>query len=537
MPVRLNRTLDPPPPDRRYDAAAPAKPLRVLLVEDSENDATFVLREIRKGGFQPVYERVWTAPAMKEALQQTWDLVISDFNMPNFSGFGALEVLKQNGVDVPFLLVSGQVGEETAVAAMRAGAQDYIMKRRLARLVPAIERELREAQTRAARNAAENALRDSEEQLRQAQKLEAIGCLAGGVAHDFNNILTAIMGYDDLLLQSLDASDPRRRHAEEVQRSAERAAALTRQLLIFSRKQVLQPRVIDLNVVVVDLEKMLRRLIGEDVTLQTLPTAPQARVKADLGQIEQVIMNLAVNGRDAMPNGGSITIKTAETTFDGSYAGCQPGPYVLLSVADTGTGMSEEVKAHLFEPFFTTKPAGQGTGLGLATSYGIVKQNGGHIEVSSTTGVGTTFSIYLPRVEQAVDSPTDNPKLSGSPSGLETLLIVEDESAVRELSELVLRDLGYNVVAASDGLEALRLRPQAQGVDLLVTDIVMPGLGGNELAERLRSVRPDLKVLFTSGHTEDRTTAARCPEAGTSFLQKPYRPDVLARKVREMLDA
>jgi CheY-like chemotaxis protein len=357
------------------------------------------------------------------------------------------------------------------------------------------------------------------------------------VAHDFNNILTAIMGYDDLLLQSLDASDPRRHLAEEVQRSAERAAALTRQLLAFSRKQVLQPRVIDLNVAVVDLEKMLRRLIGEDVTLQTLPAAPQARIKADLGQIEQVIMNLAVNARDAMPNGGSITIKTAETTFDGSHAGCQPGPYVLLSVADTGTGMSEEVKAHLFEPFFTTKPAGQGTGLGLATTYGIVKQNGGHIEVSSTTGVGTTFSIYLPRVEQAVDSPTVNPKLSGSPSGLETLLIVEDESAVRELSELVLRDLGYNVLAAPDGLEALRLRPQAQGVDLLVTDIVMPGLGGNELAERLRSVRPDLKVLFTSGHTEDRTAAARCLETGTSFLQKPYRPDVLARKVREMLDA
>jgi CheY-like chemotaxis protein len=307
--------------------------------------------------------------------------------------------------------------------------------------------------------------------------------------------------------------------------------------LAFSRKQPIEPKVLDLNSVVADLEKMLRRLLGEDIELLSVAATPLGRVEADPSQIEQVVMNLAVNARDAMPNGGTLTLKTANVTFDDVAArppGIEPGSYVMLSITDTGTGMSDEVKAHLFEPFFTTKPPDKGTGLGLATSYGIVKQSRGHIEVSSELGRGTTFCIYLPRVAQAILTPShvDEPCSLG---GDETLLLVEDEPAVRELNELILRELGYQVLTASDGLEALRLHPEAQEVDLLITDIVMPNLGGHELARRLRLAQPDLKILFTSGHTADKIGPASDVQ-GTGFLQKPYRPDVLATKVRRMLD-
>jgi signal transduction histidine kinase len=528
-----------PTQDNPPEEVGTSKTLRVLIVDDSENDAIVLLHALRKADYHPIYERVWSASAMKAALQgQSWEIVISDFHMPGFGGLEALQLLKESGLDTPFILVSGLVGEETAVAAMKAGAQDYIMKRNLGRLIPAIERELREAQTRAARKTAEEALRQSEEKLRQAQKVEAVGLLAGGVAHDFNNILTVIMGYSNLLLEGTEETNPQRRYAQELQLAAGRGASLTRQLLAFSRKQSIEPKVLDLNSVVADLEKLLRRLLGEDIELLSVATTPLGRVEADPSQIEQVVMNLAVNARDAMPNGGTLTLKTANVTFDdiaaGRPPGIEPGPYVMFSITDTGTGMSDEVKAHLFEPFFTTKPLDKGTGLGLATSYGIVKQNCGHIEVSSELGRGTTFCIYLPRVEQAILTPSlvDEPRSVG---GNETLLLVEDEPAVRELNELILRELGYQVLTASDGLEALRLRPEAQEVDLLITDIVMPNLGGHELARRLRLARPDLKILFTSGHTADKIAQVSDVQ-GTGFLQKPYRPDVLATKVRKMLE-
>src|SRR6266478_117895 len=351
---------------------ATPSPLRVLLADDSENDAVIVLHALRKAGYEPHYERVWTGPEMQAALQkQTWDLVISDYEMPGFGGFEALEVLKQSGQDLPFILVSAVVSEETAVAAMKSGAHDFIMKRKLARLGPAVERELREAQTRVARKAAEQALRQSEEQLRQAQKMEAVGRLAAGVAHDFNNMLTVITGHSELLLRQLAADDPRRKSAEQLEKTAYMAATLTRQLLTFSRKQVIEPRVLNLNAVIRSIEKMLRRLIGEDVQFSTLLDSTAGCIKADPGQIEQVIMNLAVNARDAMHNGGKLTITTANTTLDKSHLKTLPdscaGDYVVIEIADTGTGMSEEVKAHIFEPFFTTKPPGKGTGLGLAT--------------------------------------------------------------------------------------------------------------------------------------------------------------------------
>jgi signal transduction histidine kinase len=518
------------------------KALRALIADDSENDVLLLLRVLRKAGYEPVYERVWTAPAMKAALQrQAWDIVISDYEMPNFGGFEALQLLKESGHDLPFILVSAVISEETAVAAMKAGAHDYIMKRNLARLAPAIERELREAQTRVARKAAETALRQSEEQLRQVQKIEAVGRLAAGVAHDFNNILTAIMGHSELLLRQLDAGDPRRKNAEQIEKVAHLAAGLTRQLLIFSRKQVIEPRVLDLNAVILDIKKMLRRLIGENIEFCTLLDPAAGHIKADPGQIEQVIMNLAVNARDAMPKGGKLTVTTANTTRDKNHLKNFPdmgaGDYVMLAIADTGTGMSEEVKAHLFEPFFTTKPPGTGTGLGLATCFGIVKQNTGHINVHSELGSGTTFKIYFPQVQSAIEPLRVRNQPTGVAGGNETVLLVEDEPVVRELAVATLREKGYTVVEAVNGEEGLRLARQHDGkIDLVLTDVVMPVMGGKEMADALRTSHPDTKVLFTSGYTEDALGHHGVLRPGILFLPKPYLTATLARKVREVLD-
>jgi len=518
------------------------KPLRVLIADDSENDALILLHTLRKAGYEPAYERVCTAPMMKAALQgQSWDMVISDYEMPGFGGFEALQLLKESGQDLPFILVSAVVSEETAVAAMKAGAHDYIMKRKLARLAPAIERELREAQTRAARKKAEAALRLSEAQLRQAQKLEAVGRLAGGVAHDFNNILTVITGHSELLLRQMPAEDPRRKNAEQIEKSAFFAAALTRQLLTFSRKQVIEPRVLNPNTVVLDIKKMLRRLIGEDIEFCTVLDPAAGNIKADPGQIEQVIMNLAVNARDAMPTGGKLTITTSNTSLDENYLINFPdlsaGDYVMLAIADTGTGMSDEVKAHLFEPFFTTKPTGKGTGLGLATCFGIVKQNAGHINWYSELGLGTTFKIYFPRVQSALEPVGVRTPSAAVAGGHETVLLVEDERAVRELAASTLREKGYTVIEAVNGEEGLRVARQHEGrIDLVLTDVIMPVMGGKEMADQLHASHPDTKVLFSSGYTEDAIGHHGVLRPGIVFLQKPYMTTTLARKVREVLD-
>jgi signal transduction histidine kinase len=538
----MDKIIIPPNQSNSSETGVTNKALRVLIADDSENDVLVLLHVLRKAGYEPVYERVWTAPAMKAALQQqAWDIVISDYEMPNFGGFEALQLLKESGHDLPFILVSAVVSEETAVAAMKAGAHDYIMKRNLARLAPAIERELREAQTRVARKAAETALRQSEEQLRQVQKIEAIGRLAAGVAHDFNNILTAITGHSELLIRQLDADDPRRKNAEQIEKAAYRAAGLTRQLLIFSRKQVIEPRVLDLNAVILDIKKMLRRLIGEDIEFCTLLDPAAGHIKADPGQIEQVIMNLAVNARDAMPTGGKLTVTTANTTLDKNRLKYFPdmgaGDYVMLAIADTGTGMSEEVKAHLFEPFFTTKPPGTGTGLGLATCFGIVKQNTGHINVHSELGSGTTFKIYFPQVKSAIEPLRVRNRPTEVAGGNETVLLVEDEPVVRELAVATLREKGYTVVEAGNGEEGLRLAQQHDGkIDLVLTDVVMPVMGGKEMADALRTSHPDTKVLFTSGYTEDALGHHGVLRPGILFLPKPYLTATLARKVREVLD-
>ena len=761
------------------------KHLRILNVEDSQDDLALILRYLKRGGYEVYSERVETAEEMQKALDsKDWDIILSDFRMPHFTGLQALEVLKQSGRDIPFIIISGTIGEDVAVEAMQAGINDYIMKSNLSRLLPAIEREIQEAQNRRARQEAEIALqaseaelralfeamsdlilafdeegrylkvaptarellykssdsligktlhevfpkeeadffldyirraldekrtqrveykmliegvetwfdsrisplsektviwiarditerrlaeeavrrqkeilqrmfdhipimlcffdrfhriqlvnrewervrgwtleeiqtenidvlsesypneeerrrvqeflseatgewqeflvkgkdgretdatfavvalsdgtsisigqditarkraeeelRKSEEQLIQSQKLESIGRLAGGVAHDFNNLLTAINGYSDLSLRRLKTDDPIRNNIEEIKKAGERAAALTRQLLAFSRKQVMQPKIVDLNTIILDMEKMLQRLIGEDIELRTVIESELGTVKADPGQIEQVIMNLVINARDAMPQGGILTIETANVYLDEPYAtyhiSAKPGSYVMLAVSDTGTGMDEETKQHIFEPFFTTKEPGKGTGLGLATVYGIVKQSEGNIWAYSELGKGTSFKIYLPQL----GSVTGGREKTGAgdnslQKGTETILLVEDEDVVRHLSLEILESCGYKVIQAENGIEAMnKCGSNNCRIDLLVTDVVMPQMGGRELAERLSGIYPDMKVLFTSGYTDDAVVRHGIIDEGTNFIQKPFTLDAFAKKVRQLLDS
>ena len=382
-----------------------------------------------------------------------------------------------------------------------------------------------------------------ERQLIEAQKAEVIGRLAGGVAHDFNNILAVILGYCDLTLKERGLERETKNHLEAIRLAAERAAGLTRQLLIFSRKQTVQPTVLDLNDVLKDLNKLLRRLIDENIEMTVVPGAQIGRVKADSGYVGQVLMNLVVNARDAMPNGGKLTIATHNVTLDQTYARAHPGAmagdYIMLSVSDTGTGMADETKAHLFEAFFTTKPKGKGTGLGLATCQTIVQQSGGHIGVYTELGKGTTFQVYFPRVEQALEAPPVSIPPGPLPRGTETLLLVEDDPAVRHLVSVVLESQGYRVLRAGDGQEGLRVTryPKGLPIDLVITDVIMPVMGGKAMVEWLKVNYPDLKVLFTSGYTEEAIIQQDVLKPGVAFLPKPYTPVVLLRKVRELLDA
>jgi two-component system, cell cycle sensor histidine kinase and response regulator CckA len=380
-----------------------------------------------------------------------------------------------------------------------------------------------------------------EEQLRQAQKMEAIGRLAGGIAHDFNNLLTAINGYSELSIRQLQVGDPLRSNIEEIKKAGDRAAALTRQLLAFSRKQVLQPKVLDLNAVVFEIEQMLKRLMGEDIELQTVLQSDLGSIKGDPGQIEQVIMNLVVNARDAMPKGGKLIIETKNVLLDEAYMNqhlaVSPGSYVMLAVSDSGMGMERKTQSRIFEPFFTTKEAGKGTGLGLSTVYGIVKQSGGNIWVYSEVGQGSTFKIYLPRVDEEAQEYKPSQKGLGTLSGTETILLAEDEEIVRNLMREVLKRNGYEVLEATNGGAALLLCERHQGaIHLMITDVVMPEMSGRELADRLRLLRPEMKVLFMSGYMDDTIVHHNILDSDIPFLQKPFTPHTLALKVREVLD-
>ena len=380
-----------------------------------------------------------------------------------------------------------------------------------------------------------------EEQYRQTQKMEAVGRLAAGIAHDFNNLLTAINGFATLIQNELSSTDPLQELVEKILHSGERAADLVRQLLAFSRRQVVKPQVLNLNTVVTNMDKMLPRIIGEHIELATVLTPDLWSIKADPSQIEQIIVNLAVNASDAMPDGGQLTIETANVIIDQDYAAehldAQPGEHVLLCVSDTGTGMTEEVKGHIFEPFFTTKEVGKGTGLGLATVFGIIKQSNGHIWVYSEPGHGSVFRVYLPRVTQAVPSSFVSNLTPMLPQGMETVLLVEDEAMVRELAARVLRQQGYTVLEVANGPEALRLvRGYDHKIDLLLTDVIMPQMNGQMLAEELKILRPETKVLFTSGYTHNSIMRRGVLKPGVRFIQKPFSPLDLTRKVREILD-
>jgi PAS domain S-box-containing protein len=634
--------------------------LKVLVVEDSEDDAQLLLRELKRGGYVVQHQCVESADEMSRLLkEESWDLVISDYSMPRFTALQALETLKASGLDLPFIIVSGTIGEDMAVSAMRAGAHDYLLKGKLKKLIPVIQRELREGQERAGRRRADEALRQTEEryrdlvenardiiyehdldgnytssnkageqitgystaealqlnvaqivapeflekakemirrklagesvtayeveliakdgrrvavevntrlvfhngvpigvqgiardvterklleeQLRQSQKLEAVGQLAGGVAHDFNNLLTVIGGYTEILLRRVPPDDPQRRNLKEIKEASDRATSLTRQLLAFSRKQVLQPRVFALNTVVADLEKMLRRMIGEDIEFRTNLRAGSGNVKADPGQIEQVVMNLVVNARDAMPSGGKLTIETDNVDLDETYArqhiSAVAGPYVLLAVSDTGMGIDEQTRKHIFEPFFTTKETGKGTGLGLSMVYGIVKQSGGNIWVYSELCAGTTFKIYLPRVDERAEQYKHAAAAPQLPEATETVLLVEDAEMVRNLAKEVLETSGYRVLDAANGRDALLICEQStEVIHLLLTDVVMPEMSGRELVGRLAPLYPNIRVLYMSGYTEDAIVHHGVLKEGINFIEKPFTPDSLALKVREVLE-
>ncbi len=381
-----------------------------------------------------------------------------------------------------------------------------------------------------------------EAQLLQAQKMESVGRLAGGVAHDFNNLLTAILGYSDLALDMLPEDVPGREELHEIQQSAKRATNLTRQLLAFGRKQIISPQALNLNTLIVDMDRLLRRVIGEDIDLITRPAPDLGLVNADPHQLEQVLINLAVNARDAMPDGGKLSITTTNITLEDAYTRQQvdvrAGSYIALTVRDTGIGMDETVKSHIFEPFFTTKEVGRGTGLGLATCYGIVTQHGGHIQVASALGRGTSFTIYLPRAANTVEEPRPSEPAPVLPQGGETILLVEDEKAVRDLAARVLTRLGYSVLEAANGSEALRVAAHYAGaIQLLLTDVVLPELGGKQVADRLVLARPEIKVLFMSGYTDSMIVHHNRLDEGVMFLPKPFSPTALAQKVRAVLDA
>jgi two-component system cell cycle sensor histidine kinase/response regulator CckA len=520
------------------DSAATAAPdthekkrrsLRVLIAEDTQRDTDLAMAALRRAGYEVAFDLATTPEHLQQLLKESsYDVVVSDHNLRTWTGRDALDILQRSQKEIPFIVMTGSLGDEAAVEYLRHGAADYVLKHRLEQLPTAVEHALNDRMRR-----------NLEEQLRQAQKMEAIGQLASGVAHDFNNVLCAILGYSDLLLEDTSLNWHARGRVTEIRTAANRASEITQQMLAFSRKQVLQPRPLDLNAVVQETSKMLRRLIGEDIRLITNLHSDLWTVKADPTQIHQIIVNLAVNARDAMPEGGKLTIDTGNVEIDESYSDrhihVEPGYYVLLAVTDTGTGMDAATQKQIFEPFFTTK-RGRGTGLGLSTVYGIVKQSSGYVWVYSEPGHGTTFKIYLPRVEGKPAPLVAASQHAAPQRGSETVLLVEDDAALRELNREQLRAMGYNVLAAAHGEAALALAAQHSGeIHLMMTDVVMPGINGRQLVERLHEQRPEMRVLYVSGYTEN-VIQQEILNSGVAFLQKPFARDVLNRKLRELLD-
>ncbi len=636
--------------------------LHVLLLEDRETDAELTLNAVRRAGFEPTWTRVETEKAFIARLDDRIDVILADYSMPQFSALIALEILNQRGLNIPFIIVSGTIGEETAVEAIKKGASDYLLKDRLGRLGNAIHLAIDQKKLKEERNQMTDALvraeakyrsifensvegiyqstpdgryvtanpalarmfgydspgeliadvthigrqlyvdpeeratfrglleqnnvvmnfeakvrrrdgqviwvseqartvrdehgtilffegfvqnitdrQEAEEKLMRAQKMEAIGHFAGGVAHDFNNIITVISGVSELIRDELPDHSAVRDYIQEIQRATQQAALLTRQLLALGRKQIMENKVFDLNELIANIEKMLVRVIGEDVELKTHTFGKQNLVKADPGQIEQVILNLVVNARDAMPGGGKLTIETSTVTVDQSCADAhshaQAGLYERISVSDTGSGMTREVLAHIFEPFFTTKEVGKGTGLGLATSFGIIKQSNGFISVQSDRGVGSTFLVHLPSAPDKIAALKFTCRENHTPRGSETILLVEDDASVRKLSARILEKLGYKVITAADGTDALRtLASHSSEIDMIFTDVIMPKTGGQALHDQVLTKWPHMKFLFCSGYTDQAIGNHGVLDPAMPYLQKPFSPQQLATKVREVMD-
>jgi two-component system cell cycle sensor histidine kinase/response regulator CckA len=518
----------------------PPSSLRVLFVEDSPDDVELIRRELMRHGFAVQPRVAETRADFLTAIQEgTWDVVLSDHSMKGFSSTDALSLLRNHDSDIPFIIVSGTIGEDAAVDAMRAGAHDYVLKQNLRRLGPAIERELREAANRRMQRSTQAALQASEHRLRQAQRMEAVGRLAGGIAHDFNNLLTVILGFSEFLIEELPEDQPTHRDASEIKMAAQRASRLTKQLLAFSRQQVLERRVIDLVGAVSEMQPMIERLIGEDVQFTFNHADPPQLVMMDPGQFEQIVMNLVINARDAMPSGGRLTVFVDRARIDAPQAAeleIKPGPYVMLAVSDSGEGIDADTLEHIFEPFFTTKAPGSGTGLGLSTVFGIVHQSGGAIDVDSVVKQGSTFKVYFPlSVAAAADRDKELPHAS-SPERTSTILLAEDEPGVRAFLEMALRRAGHRVIATSSGTEALAIGEQhTDPIDLLIADVVMPGLSGPDAADQLKQRHPAMQTLFLSGYSSHSALPARVTAEPGAFLQKPFTVEALLAKVRERL--
>lgn len=539
------------------------KSIRILHVEDNPVEAR-LLRAIMKngGGSTELIQAERLDQAIARCATEDFDVVLLDLTLPDAQGWETVKRAQAAMPRVPIVVLTSLDDEGFGMECAGAGVQDYLLKGEvngaaLRRIIAyAIERKRVQETLRASeqelaehRNRLEKLLRDRtseltrlNEQLLQAQKMEAVGRLTGGIAHDFNNLLSMMSGYAAFLMESLDSSDPRRSDAEGIRDTLGRAATLTRQLLTFSRKRPVHPAALDLNAVLVGLDGMIRRLIGEHIKLNTRVDSAPCWIRADSGQVEQILLNLAINACDAMPKGGTLTLSTASQELDDAYAAShpdvKPGRYAMLSVSDTGCGMTAETLSHLFEPFFTTKEEGKGTGLGLATVYSIVKRSEGHIDVSSEPGQGATFKVYFPQIEEPAPKAEAANSPAGSWGGKETILFVEDEPVVRALARRTLEGYGYTVLEASDGLDALKLSQEYKSsINLLVTDVVMPSLGGIDLVDRMAALRPEIKVLFLSGYSAETIPGRHVEDPPVSFLPKPFSPRELAKKARETLDS
>ncbi|HID54874.1 MAG TPA: response regulator [Anaerolineae bacterium] len=510
--------------------------LRILLVDDDEDDYLITEDHLLDIAGQP-FQLDWTPDyfsALDIISRQEHDVYLIDYRLGQETGLDLLRWAVANGYKTPFILLTGQGDHQVDLAAMEAGAADFLVKGQIDAQL--LERSIRYA---VERHRAEETRQRLEEELRQSQKMEAIGHMAGGIAHDFNNILTAVLSFVGLAKRQVGEEHPAYGRLDGIEEASLRGAELTRQLLTFARRQVTVPRVFSLNELILNMDKFLRRLITADIELVTLPMPELCQIKADPAQIEQVLVNLVVNARDAMPEGGTLTIRTTRKKLNKGFGDVAQGNYICLIVSDTGMGMSKEALSHIFEPFYTTKAPGKGTGLGLATCYGIVKQNGGHISVESKPGEGAEFQVFLPAVhsEKTIDLTRPQSEVV-APVGDELILLVEDEPAVRQSLSEFLQKQGYKLVTAvngEDALQQLNTRRDTQP-DLLLTDMVMPQLGGAPLAKILKEKIPDLKALFISGYADESIVQPDALDPHTAYLQKPFTLDTLAYEIRQLLD-